>query len=178
MADRGLARIAGMAEVESQDGLPRAESLADGLADAGRVGHAIVQVARLHKSLAAQLLRPVGLHLSQELVMMQLWDAGPQRQADLVRMLGSDAATMTRTLRRLEHAGFVRRTPSETDGRAVIVTATTASKALRPGVENAWRELEEAVVADLSEEDQEAAVLLLQRIAKGLEQGIRQIRDT
>ena len=31
--------------------------------------------------------------------MMQLWDLGPQRQTDLVRLLDSDAATMTRTIR-------------------------------------------------------------------------------
>ena len=51
----------------------------------------------------------MGLHPSQELVMMQLWDRGPQGQTALVRLLGSDAATMTRTVKRLEHAGFVRR---------------------------------------------------------------------
>ncbi|MFJ3957485.1 MarR family winged helix-turn-helix transcriptional regulator [Arthrobacter sp. NPDC090010] len=166
-----------MAEVESQSVDGAGGSLADGLADAGRVGHAIVQVARLHKSLAAQLLKPVGLHLSQELVMMQLWDAGPQRQADLVRMLGSDAATITRTIRRLEHAGFVRTAPSPTDGRSVIVTATTASKGLRPGVEAAWRELEEAVVADLDPGEQEQAIELLGRIAAGLERGIGRRRE-
>ncbi|MEU6782629.1 MarR family transcriptional regulator [Nonomuraea angiospora] len=77
---------------------------------AGPLNHAIIRVARLHRMLAAQLLRRVGLHPSQELVMMQLWDRGPQRQTDLVRMLGSDTATMTRTIQRLEHAGFVRAT--------------------------------------------------------------------
>lgn len=165
-----------MAQVGSQRSDEAAESLADGLAAAGRVGHAIVQVARLHKSLAAQLLKPVGLHLSQELVMMQLWDAGPQRQADLVRMLGSDAATITRTIRRLEHAGFVHTAPSPTDGRSVIVTATAESKDLRPGVESAWRELEDAVVADLDPVEQERAIELLRRIEAGLERGLSRRR--
>ncbi len=38
--------------------------------------------------------------------MMYLWDLGPQRQVDLVRLTGSDAATMTRMIQRLEHAGL------------------------------------------------------------------------
>jgi len=64
-------------------------------------------------------------------------DDGPQRQADLVKVLDSDAATMTRTVQRLERAGFVRRRPSPTDRRAVIVESTTAGHALRTQVENA-----------------------------------------
>jgi DNA-binding MarR family transcriptional regulator len=71
----------------------------------------IFRVASLHRMLAGNLLRRIGLHPSQELAVMQLWDAGPQRQTDLVRLLDSDAATMTRTVQRLEAAGFVRRRP-------------------------------------------------------------------
>src|SRR6476659_2124303 len=97
----------------------------------GPISHAIFRVARLHRMLAGQLLREVGLHPAQELVMMQLWDRGAQRQTDLVRFLGSDAATMTRTVRRLENAGFVRRRPCTQDKRVTIVEPTAASLALR-----------------------------------------------
>ena len=37
--------------------------------------------------------------------MLPLWDLGSQRQTDLVALLGSDTATMTRTIQRLETAG-------------------------------------------------------------------------
>ncbi|MFD7136352.1 MarR family winged helix-turn-helix transcriptional regulator [Streptomyces sp. NPDC059894] len=131
---------------------------------AGAMTHAIFRVARLHRMLAGQLLRRVGLHPGQELVMMQLWDLGPQRQTDLVRLLGSDAATMTRTVRRLENAGFVRRRPCETDRRATIVEPTTASLALRKEVEQVWAELEDSVTADLDAEEQDAIIGVLARI--------------
>ncbi|MEV7523144.1 MarR family winged helix-turn-helix transcriptional regulator [Streptomyces sp. NPDC091371] len=135
---------------------------------AGPVSHAIFRVARLHRMLAQQLLRRVGLHTGQELVMMQLWDRGPQRQTDLVRMLGSDAATMTRTIRRLEHAGFVRRSPSATDKRATIIEPTTASLALRREVENIWAELESSVTDHLTPDQQAEALEVLARIAESL----------
>src|ERR1700752_4656104 len=77
----------------------------------GPLSPAIFRVARLNKMMAGDLLRSVGLHPGQELVMMYLWELGPQRQADLIPLVDSDAATMTRTIRRLEHAGFVRRSP-------------------------------------------------------------------
>ena len=122
-------------------------------ARSGPVSHAIFRVARLHRMIASNLLRSVGLHLGQELVMMHLWHSGPQRQADLVRVLDSDAATMTRTIQRLEHAGFVRRIASPSDKRAHLIEPTPASIALRRQVEHIWAELEDAAVGGLDDNE-------------------------
>nr|WP_243744957.1 MarR family transcriptional regulator [Streptomyces hainanensis] len=130
--------------------------------------HAILRVARLHRMLAGQLLRRLGLHPMQELVMMQLWRHGPQRQSDLAALLGSDAATMTRTVRRLEHAGFVRRSPSTTDRRVTIITPTSASLALRDEVERVWSEMERSVTEGLTADEREAAIETLARIEERL----------
>lgn len=117
------------------------------VAAAGPISYAIFRVARLHRMLAGQLLRETGLYPGQELVMMHLWDTGPQRQADLVQLLDSDAATVTRSVQRLERAGFVRRSPSPTDGRVTIVSPTTASQPLRRAVEQVWGRLEELTLS-------------------------------
>ncbi|MEU1404986.1 MarR family transcriptional regulator [Streptomyces sp. NPDC005728] len=132
------------------------------------MNHAILRVARLHRMLAGQLLRRVGLHPSQELVMMQLWDRGPQRQTDLVRLLGSDAATMTRTIRRLENAGFVRRSPSTTDKRVTIIEPTAASNALRTEVEQVWLDLEASVAEGMTPAQQAQAIEVLGLIEESL----------
>ena len=71
-------------------------------AHGGPVSHAIFRLARLHKQTAATLLRRLGLHPNQELVLMLLWDAGPQKQADLATVMESDSATITRTVQRLD----------------------------------------------------------------------------
>ncbi|MFQ3559864.1 MarR family transcriptional regulator [Streptomyces gramineus] len=135
---------------------------------AGALNHAIFRVARLHRMLAGQLLRRVGLHPGQELVMMQLWDRGPQRQTDLVRLLGSDAATMTRTVRRLENAGFVRRFPCATDKRVTIIEPTAASNALRAEVERVWLDLEAGATEGMTPERQAEAVEVLRSIEENL----------
>ncbi|MEU9976585.1 MarR family winged helix-turn-helix transcriptional regulator [Streptomyces sp. NPDC051014] len=135
---------------------------------AGALNHAIFRVARLHRMLAGQLLRRVGLHPGQELVMMQLWDRGPQRQTDLVRLLGSDAATMTRTVRRLENAGFVRRFPCATDKRVTIIEPTAASNALRAEVERVWLDLEAGATEGMAPERQAEAVEVLRSIEENL----------
>jgi MarR family transcriptional regulator, organic hydroperoxide resistance regulator len=123
----------------------------DALAELAPLSHAIFRVARLHKMAAGQLLRGVGLYPSQELVMMRLWTAGPQRQVDLVRMLESEAPTMTRTIQRLEKAGLVRTSRSPEDRRSIIVEATEPSLSLRKGVEDAWKELEARTVGEWDE---------------------------
>lgn len=139
-----------------------------GAAKGGPVSHAIFRLARLHRMFAGQLLRRIGLHPGQELVMMHLWELGPQRQADLVRLMDSDAATMTRTVRRLEQAGFVRRRPSPTDRRASLIEPTAASQALRHEVERVWSQLEEISTAGLSDDERAAALRTLERLEQNL----------
>ncbi|MFF7359050.1 MULTISPECIES: MarR family winged helix-turn-helix transcriptional regulator [Streptomyces] len=159
---------------EAEQGLVEAEQTATvpvpGAASGGPVSHAIFRLARLHRMFAGQLLRRIGLHPGQELVMMHLWELGPQRQADLVRLMDSDAATMTRTVRRLEQSGFVRRRPSPTDRRASLIEPTVASHALRREVERVWSQLEDISTAGLSDEERTATLLTLERLEQNLVQ--------
>ena len=134
------------------------------------VSHAIFRVARLTRMLAASLLRPVGLYPGQEIVMMYLWDLGPQRQVDLVRLTGSDAATMTRMIQRLEHAGFVRRSPSAEDKRAFLIEATPASRGLRKQIEDIWTQAEEIIVGGLSKQERQTVLRVVEDLENRLSQ--------
>lgn len=130
------------------------------------IAYALYRVARLHRMIAGNLLRRVGLHPTQEVLMMYLWELGPQRQTDLIRLLDSDAATMTRTIQRLEHAGFVRRSPDANDKRAYRIEATPAGRALRPEVEQIWNEVEESIVGGVGERERKTIL----RILEGMEE--------
>lgn len=137
-------------------------------ASSGPTSHAIFRVARLHKMLVGSLLRDTGLYVGQELVMMHLWDHGEQRQIDLVRVLDSDAATMTRTVQRLERAGFVRRRPDPTDARATLIETTPASQHLRTKLEKIWQELEWLTVGSLDPAQQQATLAALETLERNL----------
>ena len=134
----------------------------------GTISHLIFRLAREHRLLAGQLLREIGLHPGQELVMLSLWDNGPQRQADLVRLLGSDSATITRSVRRLERAGFVRCAHTPEDRRVVVVHPTEAGRKLRAEVERVWQRLEELTTAGFSASDDGAARAVLARLEDNL----------
>ena len=118
---------------------------------------------------ARQLLREIGLHPGHELLMMHLWDVGPQRQTDLAVVFDTDSAAMTRTVQRLEQAGFVRRRADPTDGRATLVEPTAASLALRRQVESVWAQLERLTVGDMSAAQQRALLRRLEDLEHNLD---------
>jgi MarR family transcriptional regulator, organic hydroperoxide resistance regulator len=138
-----------------------AEEARPNAARGGPTSYAIFRVARNHHLLARRLMQTVGLYPGQEMVMMHLWEVGPQRQVDLVNVLDGDPATMTRTIGRLERAGFVRRTRSQTDRRTIIVESTDAGLALRGEVERLWHQLEVQTLSGFSAKERKTLAKLL-----------------
>jgi DNA-binding MarR family transcriptional regulator len=119
-----------------------------------------------------QLLQGLGLHPGHELLLMHLWDAGPQRQADLAAVFDTDSASMSRTVQRVERAGFVRRLPDPNDGRVALVESTPAGLALRDRIERLWTELENDTVGELSPAKQRELLRGLQSLEASLSKAI------
>ncbi|MFI5645978.1 MarR family winged helix-turn-helix transcriptional regulator [Kitasatospora sp. NPDC051705] len=133
------------------------------------MSEALFRAARMHRITAANLLRETGLYPGQEVLMMQLWAQGEQRQADLIKTLALDPSTVTKMLQRLEQSGFVTRSPSPHDRRAVVVKPTRAGQALRDRVQQAWRDLEAITAAGFTQGEYAQAMLVLARIEANLD---------
>ncbi|MEV4190484.1 MarR family winged helix-turn-helix transcriptional regulator [Streptomyces toxytricini] len=132
------------------------------------MSEAIFRTARLHRVTAGSLLRATGLYPGQEVLMMQLWAYGEQRQSDLIKTLGLDSSTVTKMLQRMEQAGFVSRRRDELDRRVVLVSATRAGQALRAQVEAAWQELEALTLAGMTPQEQAVVMKALKRLERNL----------
>ncbi|MFJ3159612.1 MarR family winged helix-turn-helix transcriptional regulator [Streptomyces kanasensis] len=143
------------------DGTPSA-------ARGGPVSMTLSRVARLHRVAAGRFLRAAGLYPGQEFVMMHLWDHGPVRQSELIRVLDLDPSTVTKMLQRLEQGGHVRRAPDPADRRAVLVEATDAGCALHAQVAAAWTELEDHSLAALTPDERGELARLLGKVEAGL----------
>ncbi|WP_416967408.1 MarR family winged helix-turn-helix transcriptional regulator [Streptomyces sp. 4F14] len=139
----------------------------------GPTNHALIRTARAHRHTSARLLRGLGLHPGQELVMMHLWGCGAARQSDLVRLLDLDPSTVTKMLQRLEQAGHVRRLPDPADGRAVLVEATDTSSHLLEEIERVWAELEERSLEGFSGAERDQFLSMLRRVEGNLCPGDR-----
>ncbi|MEU8888398.1 MarR family winged helix-turn-helix transcriptional regulator [Streptomyces sp. NPDC048442] len=134
----------------------------------GPVSHSLSVVARLHRVAAGRVLRCLGLYPGQEFVMMHLWEAGPVRQSELIKAVGLDPSTVTKSLQRLEQAGHVRRCPDPADRRASLVEATDQSCDLRERVVEAWAVLEKRTLAGLDEDERAELLRLLGKVEGNL----------
>jgi len=134
----------------------------------GPLSYAIFTLARAHRGYAAQLLRRLGLHPGQELLLMQLLDRDGQLQSELLSSVGLDQSTVSKSLRRMQEAGLLVREPAPHDGRALSVTLTDRGRALEGPLAELWRELDAATGADLSSE----AVTAFIRTATAIQQAI------
>ncbi|MGW0905542.1 MarR family winged helix-turn-helix transcriptional regulator [Streptomyces sp. NPDC002853] len=76
-------------------------------------------------------LKDLGLTYPQYLVMLVLWEDGPQSVKAIGERLRLDSGTLSPLLKRLETAGLVRRERSAADERSVTVHLTDDGSALR-----------------------------------------------
>lgn len=87
--------------------------------------------SRAFGSVYRDALKDLGLTYPQYLVMLVLWEHGPQPVKAIGEQLRLDSGTLSPLLKRLESAGLVRRERSSEDERSVTVQLTPAGDELR-----------------------------------------------
>jgi DNA-binding MarR family transcriptional regulator len=114
------------------------------------------------------LLRDLGLHPGQELLLMRLFDRDGQTQSELLDAVGLDHSTVSKSLRRMQEAGLLTREPAEHDRRVQLVRLTDQGRALREPIEAMWSTLERTSVQGLSADEVESFIALAQVIEKSI----------
>ena len=136
--------------------------------ESGRLSYAIFQLARAHRAYAARLLRDLGLHPGQELLLMRLLEKDGQTQSELLAAVGLDHSTVSKSLRRMQEAGLLTREPAEHDRRVMRVWLTKAGRAMRKPLEEMWSELERVSVAKLDAETVEQFIAMSSVIRRSI----------
>src|SRR5215813_10213843 len=80
-------------------------------------------------------LQKLGVTYPQYLVLVVLWERGPQGVGDLASLLGMDFGTLSPMLKRLESKGLVTRRRQAADERRVLVDLTPKGGSLRKRTE-------------------------------------------
>ena len=129
------------------------EELASAFVTASRalVGIAIRSVA----------VAPVPVTLPQHRVLVLLAANGPQAVGTLAQQLGVNPSNATRVCDRLQRLDLVRRSRSESDGRAVHVAITPAGRRLVDAVTTHRRREVAAVLRELSPDQVDSVVAAL-----------------
>lgn len=112
-------------------------------------------------------LRPLGIQGPHLGVLLLLGRDGPLSQRELIDRLGSDKASMVRTIDDLEGRGLCRRTPSTTDRRAHAVQLTPAGQRLLTDAEHIAGDVGDALLARLTRDQQAQLHTLLRLVVDG-----------
>jgi DNA-binding MarR family transcriptional regulator len=141
-------------KLKTDDALPRFDY---------RIGLLLRQAQRRAATAFAIALEPLGIDGRDFGVLMLLDALGVATQKQLIDRLGSDKASMVRTIDRLAAQGYLTRNPSPTNRRAQDVQLTDAGRQTHARA----RELAHQVAADLfvdfSGEERQQLMTLLDR---------------
>jgi MarR family transcriptional regulator, organic hydroperoxide resistance regulator len=85
--------------------------------------------------LFAPFLQKLGVTYPQYLVLVVLWERGPQGVGDLAALLRMDLGTLSPMLKRLETKGLLTRRRQATDERRVLIDLTPKGVSLRKRTE-------------------------------------------
>ncbi|RVX45402.1 DNA-binding MarR family transcriptional regulator [Nonomuraea polychroma] len=125
------------------------------------LSYALIKLMKAQRNQLAAALAPLGLHVGQEMLLNQLWREDGLTQGELIARLGVEPPTVTKTLQRLERAGFVYRAPDPGRPRVGRVHLTDAGKALREPVEEIWNRLDEDLQRGLGDAERDLLARLV-----------------
>jgi len=137
----------------------------------GRTGFTLAKVCKAHRGNVGDLLAEHGLHVGQEMVLIELWENDGLRGGELAARLAVEPPTVTKMLRRLEGCGLVERRPDPSDARSFRVYLTDRGRALEGPVAGVWERSEELLLAGLSAKERRTFYGLLVRVRNNLYPG-------
>jgi DNA-binding MarR family transcriptional regulator len=117
------------------------------------IRHLISRASDLKHRRVRELLDELGLYRGQSSVLRALWAQDGLTQTELAERLNRSPSTVTKTVQRMEKAGFVRRCTDDSDERVSRVFLTEAGRAIQPAVEEVWKGLDRQLLAGFSAQE-------------------------
>lgn len=114
-----------------------------------------------------QRIAPLGITPDQFTILRWLSESEGEglTQSDLTQRMASDPNTITATVRRMETAGLLQRSPHETDRRAKRVTILPEGARVFQEAQGIALELQRTVLSPLSSSESVLFLKLLERVA-------------
>ncbi len=134
-------------------------------------GFTLAKVGRAHRGSVGELLAEVGLHVGQEMVLIELWREDGLRGGELAERLGVEPPTVTKMLRHLERCGLVGRRQDPEDARSFRAYLTDEGRSLEEPVVRCWERVEEKTLAGMSAGERRTFHQLLTKVRANLDPG-------
>jgi DNA-binding MarR family transcriptional regulator len=133
-----------------------------------KIGYLLAKVCRAHRANVGGVLAEVGLHVGQEMVLLELWKEDGLRGGELAERLGVEPPTVTKMLRRMEGCGFVERRSDPADARSFRVYLTESGRSLEVPVARCWEEVEKRTLAGMTSKEKALFRGFLSRVRQNL----------
>jgi DNA-binding MarR family transcriptional regulator len=133
-----------------------------------RLGQLLSKVCGLRHRRMHDLLDDLGLYRGQPSMLNALWTQDGMTHSELAEQLNKSPATITKTVKRMEKAGFVERRPDPRDERLSRVYLTGAGRDIQSAVEDVWRAFEEQAFAGFGQEELAALRGALLRVCQNI----------
>ena len=105
--------------------------------------HALLgQVCKRHHGRVRASFEGLGLYRGQSRVLRVLWEQEGLTHSELARSVHVKPATVTKTVQRMEHAGFLERRPDPRDQRMSRVYLTERGREVQDEVQRVWKQIE------------------------------------
>lgn len=111
------------------------------------VSNSLHKTARAVSRVYGEAMRPAGLTRSQFAILESLARGGPVALSEMARRLYMERTTLTRNLKPLEDAGFVRRRPARDDARVKEIALTPAGRRKLREARGYWRAAQTRMLA-------------------------------
>ena len=130
----------------------------------------LAKLCKVHRGSVGDALAEVGLHVGQEMVLVELWEQDGLRGGELADRLGVEPPTVTKMLRRLEVCGLLERRRDPSDARSFRVYLTQGGRELEGPVERCWEEVEERTLAGMSAGERKTFHRLLTKVRSNVDE--------
>ncbi len=114
----------------------------------------LAQLSTYFKVQIEKKLQEFNLHSGQIFILFELWKTDGLSQIELSANLKVSPPTINKMVKSLKTNGFVACAGCPTDGRLLRVYLTPKSAAIRPEIEETWKNLELGLVQNLTATEQ------------------------
>lgn len=129
----------------------------------------LAKVCKAHRANVGELLAGVGLHVGQEMVLVELWEQDGLRGGELADRLGVEPPTVTKMVRRLEGCGLLERRRDPIDARSFRVHLTEKGRSLEGPVTRCWEQVDERTLAGMSVGERKTFHRLLTKVRSNVD---------
>lgn len=127
-------------------------------------GYLVNNLARLLVEVLRKKIAPLGIVPGQFPTLLALWEKDGLTQKELLALVDIEQATLANTLTRMERDGLIVRKEHPADARARTIHLTEQGSSIRNDAYEAALQINEDVLADLSDEETQEFLDYMRRV--------------